>query len=367
MAGAASAQVQPAVPLPVPRTLLLARGDAAPLQDAPVYTARFARDWGIASFSALVRDLAAPQHAPSTAHLLADAAVQEELLAEAGEDSDDAPAPAPAIAPWHTFARGAYAGNFLHELLEWLADHGFALAGDPALQQALLRRCERNGWGNRADAVLAWLLALVDTPLPPLGVPLSGLGTLLPEMEFWFASPRTTQARRIDQLCRRHLLEGRDRPTLPERELRGMLMGFADLVFESGGRYWVLDYKSNALGDSDAHYHADAMQSAMAQHRYDVQAALYLLALHRLLRLRLGDNYDPARHLGGAVYLFMRGLRGPEAGCVLIEPDVALLDALDRVLAGRPAAEDDVIADGEFGGAARRQTPSKPAGQGAVS
>ncbi|MEY2653179.1 MAG: hypothetical protein RLZZ524_206, partial [Pseudomonadota bacterium] len=334
LAGAESAHIQEAVPVPVPCTALVARGDAAPLHDAPVYTARFARDWSIASFSALVRDLAGPHAAPSTRHLLADAAVQEELQAEAGDESVDAPAPAPAIAPWHGFARGAYAGNFLHELLEWLAEHNFALADNSVLQQALLRRCERNGWGNRADAVLAWLLALVDTPLPPLGVPLSGLGALLPEMEFWFASPATTEARYIDALCRRHLLSGRERPALPERELRGMLMGFADLVFESGGRYWVLDYKSNALGDSDADYHADALQAAMAQHRYDVQAALYLLALHRLLRLRLGQAYDPARQLGGAIYLFMRGLRGPEAGCVLVEPDAVLLEALDQLIAG---------------------------------
>jgi exodeoxyribonuclease V beta subunit len=457
LAGAESVHIDAAAPLPVPVTGLIARGDSAPLHEAPVYTARFARDWSIGSFSALVRDLAGAQTAPSPRHLLADAAVQEELLAEAGDEpgTDDvdatdrsaglraepfaaaapattvvarrspltlpvvgqsgmldlwpddaaaaatstanAPASAPAYltasaptsaptsapgnaagnalatapdpedAPWHAFARGAYAGNFLHELLEGLAEHRFALAGDERLQQLLRRRCERQGWGHRADEVLAWLLALIDTPLPPLGVPLSGLGTLLPEMEFWLDVPHAAQARHIDLLCRHHLLGGRDRPALPERELRGMLMGFADLVFESGGRYWVLDYKSNALGSSDADYHADALQAAMAQHRYDVQAALYLLALHRLLRLRLGDAYDPARQLGGAVYLFMRGLRGPEAGCVLVEPDPALLDALDRLMAG-PATSTEVDDDPSDMGAFAADEPSaQRAGKGEVS
>ena len=98
-----------------------------------------------------------------------------------------------------------------------------------------------------------------------------------------------------------------------ERELRGMLMGFADLVFEHGGRYWVLDYKSNHLGMSDADYSEDALEQAMAAHRYDVQAALYLLALHRLLAVRLGSAYKPAKHLGGAIYFFLRGIEGPDA------------------------------------------------------
>ena len=116
-------------------------------------------------------------------------------------------------------------------------------------------------------------------------------------------------------------------------------MGFADLVFEHGGRYWVLDYKSNHLGDHDAEYSKPALEAAMAEHRYDLQAALYLLALHRLLRSRLGASYDPARQLGGAVYLFLRGIRGPTRGCYLVQPSPALLDALDAMLGGTSRCE----------------------------
>jgi exodeoxyribonuclease V beta subunit len=110
------------------------------------------------------------------------------------------------------------------------------------------------------------------------------------------------------------------------------MMGFADLVFEQGGRFWVLDYKSNALGERDADYDHEALEAAMAEHRYDVQAALYLLALHRLLRQRLGEHYDPAQHLGGALYLFMRGMDGPEAGCLWVRPPLALLEGLEGLI-----------------------------------
>ena len=160
----------------------------------------------------------------------------------------------------------------------------------------------------------------------------------LPEMEFWFPSERLP-SRRIDALCRAHTLNGRDRPALPARELRGMLMGFADLVFQYGGRYWVLDYKSNHLGMSDSDYSEDALEQAMAAHRYDVQAAIYLLALHRLLKLRLGADYKPARHLGGAIYFFLRGIEGPTHGCYVVKADPRLLDGIDALLRETDEAE----------------------------
>jgi exodeoxyribonuclease V beta subunit len=352
-------------PADIGHSRLQPRDPPTPLRDLQVYAADFERRWSVGSFSGLVRDLAAPSLLALGDTPLRD---DEALAPTAGEEGDfrgdfdadgdgeavEAAAPArpaqpllrpgavaiPAGAdaqPWHHFARGALAGNFLHDQLEWLAGEGFQLAASVDLQQQLRQRCERQDWGHAADAVVDWLLQAVQTPLPPVGAALAGLGSLLPEMEFWFPSDGLV-ASQVDALCRRHLLAGRPRPALPERELRGMLMGLADLVFESGGRFWVLDYKSNYLGPQDRDYHADALDAAMAAHRYDVQAALYLLALHRLLRSRLGAAYDPARQLGGAVYFFLRGLQGPASGCVHVAPPLALLDGLDALLAPAAAA-----------------------------
>ena len=180
--------------------------------------------------------------------------------------------------------------------------------------------------------MLQWLGAVVRTPLPGVGAPLQGLDAVLPEMEFWLPADRLSAAE-VDALCRQHLLDGQPRAQLPERALHGMLMGFADLVFEQGGRYWVLDYKSNHLGMDAGAYHGDALAAAMAAHRYDVQAALYLLALHRLLRQRLGSGYHPAQQLGGALYLFLRGVDAPGQGVYTVPPSLPLLDALDALLA----------------------------------
>jgi len=349
----ALAQDQPqivlrALPDAVARTPLAARDALAPLQEQPAYAATFERRWGIGSFSQLVRPAAqeAVQLSPTQAPRPAD----DETGLGAAPDPGTTPLPerpaVPDLPPgrtgdlfaepvpvpaWHRFPRGALAGNFLHEQLEWLAGEGFALADAPALAARLRRRCEHAGHGERADEVVQWLTAVAATPLAGVGAPLCALGALLPEMEFWLPAQHL-RAAEVDVLCRAHLLGGLERPRLPERELHGMLMGFADLVFEHGGRYWVLDYKSNHLGDHGGAYTREALDAAMAAHRYDVQAALYLLALHRLLRARLGAAYAPERHLGGALYFFLRGIDGPERGVRHVAPPLALLDALDALL-----------------------------------
>ncbi len=70
----------------------------------------------------------------------------------------------------------------------------------------------------------------------------------------------------------------------------------------------------------------------MLQHRYDVQAALYMLALHRLLQSRLGAAYLPEDQLGGALYFFLRGLDSPARGVHHVPPCLPVLDALEQLL-----------------------------------
>ena len=354
-------------------TRLQPQASAAALHPAQSYTAQFDRDWTVASYSRLTRDLKnqpatglSPMHTPRPA--------DDERLPTGGADAflgaaDAANANAPAVPGlgaaslqpiWHSFKRGPLSGNFLHDQLEWLAGERFALAAPPALAHRLKLRCERAGYAEQAEALVAWLQAVVLTPLGQAnddapatttvtpaatalnngssapqgpGVALAELANLRPELEFWLPAHRLS-VRTVDALCQAHVLPGTARPALQASVLHGMLMGFADLVFEHAGRYWVLDYKSNHLGPDDSAYTAPALQAAMAHHRYDVQATIYLLALHRLLRQRLGDGYQPARHLGGAVYYFVRGIHGPTQGVCLLPAPLAALDQLDAMLNG---------------------------------
>ena len=306
---------------PLDGCTLLERADVRPqLIDAPVYDAVFERNWSVGSFTSLTRHTAATPMRAQEETLLEEEPNQPQPVARAGDE------------PWHRFPRGSVPGNFLHEQLEWMGQEGFAIVGDDNFDSRLAQRSERAGWGHRQDDTVAWLRKVATTPLPPLGAALAQLELVLPEMEFWFPSDRLDVGA-LDRLCGQRLLGDTPRPQLPERQLHGMLKGFADLVFEHEGRYWVLDYKSNALGSGDAAYTRPAMLGAMAAHRYDIQGAIYMLALHRLLRSRLGAAYDPARQLGGAIFLFLRGIANPSThGCCLLEPDRLLLDGLDALL-----------------------------------
>ena len=310
---------------------LLSRHDVQPELDAPrVYDAEFERDWSVGSFTSMTRHaVAAPVPTPMRASA-------QTLLEEAPQVVTP---PRIEDTPWHRFPRGSVPGNFMHEQLEWLAREGFDCLDDPACAARLAKHIERQGWGNRLDDALAWLRAIVDTPLPPLNAALRDLHDVLPEMEFWFPSEHL-DLKRLDDLCRNRLLGGIERPRLPERELHGMLKGFADLVFEHEGRYWVLDYKSNALGPNDGAYTRAAMEAGMAEHRYEIQGSIYLLALHRLLRARLGEAYEPEYQLGGAVFMFLRGIANPDTrGCFVLAPDLELLDELERLLDKEEHAE----------------------------
>ena len=305
----------------VPLTALQRPARSTELRDALVCTARIDKSWTIASFSRLTRDLSSQ----TVLHMATPRPADD----EPPEDTQTLPEQAGPQAPWHRFAKGPSAGNFLHDQLEWLAADGFEL--DATKAERLKKRCENAGYTPQADDVVQWLARVVAQPLRGPGSPLNALGTLLPEMEFWLPAERL-HAREVDALCQQHLLPGVSRPQLPDAQLHGMLMGFADLVFEHEGRYWVLDYKSNHLGADDTAYTPQALDLAMAHHRYEVQAALYMLALHRLLRARLGEAYNPAQQLGGAVYLFLRGIDGPARGCCTLPAPLELLDGLDAML-----------------------------------
>ncbi|WP_395826233.1 exodeoxyribonuclease V subunit beta [Collimonas sp.] len=305
----------------VPARTPLSRADSRPpLIAAPHFTCALERNWAIASYTSITRDLCATP-VPATP-------MAEKLVEDDDKETDDMRQDV----AWHRFPRGALPGQFLHEQLEWMALEDFDLVDDARFDGRLRARCERAGWGHRQDDVVVWMHAIATTELPPLGAALCTLGNLSPEMEFWFAADGLA-TKALDGLCQTHLLEDLPRPPLSERQLNGMLRGFMDLVFEHAGRYWVLDYKSNALASGDGGYHKEALAEGMAASRYDVQGMIYLLALHRLLRSRLGANYDPARHLGGALFFFLRGLANADThGCYHLQPDPALLTALDQLL-----------------------------------
>ena len=213
-----------------------------------------------------------------------------------------------------------------------------------------------------ADSVLTALQQLVQTPLgAELGSlrladlePRSWLNEMAFDLPLAIARDRVVRSSGLAEVFHRHD-GGRFGSTYGRRlqglsvASRGFLTGSIDLVFRSGERWWVADWKSNFLGQRDPRgavlrcgpndYSAAAMEQLMASNHYPLQAHLYLVALHRYLRWRL-PGYGPERHLGGYVYVFLRGVPGPMVGDprggvpgMLVErPPLARVLALDALL-----------------------------------
>lgn len=280
---------------------------------------RIADDWRITSYSGL------QQHGHSLAQDLL-----PKLDIDAAGVSDDVPE-APALTP-HRFPRGASPGTFLHALFEKI---DFTAPVSPEwIQEQLVRSGFDQGW---TPVLTRWLEAVLQTPLPGAEIPLSALGARDKQIEMEFYVPIESQLapETVDALMRRYDPLSEGCPPLDFRRIRGMLKGFIDLVFRHDGRYYLLDYKSNWLGESAEAYTGPAMVQAMRSHRYDLQYQLYSLALHRYLRHRLAD-YNYERHFGGVIYLFLRGVDGGGGGqgVFTTRPAQALIDGLDALFSG---------------------------------
>jgi exodeoxyribonuclease V beta subunit len=206
--------------------------------------------------------------------------------------------------------------------------------------QAALRD---QGFASQSDLdegvpILTFLIGETLNAAMPEGTRLAALApeAMCVEMEFHFElAPVTVNA--MLALLHAHGLVGERRGFGLRERLQGLMTGRIDLVYEAGGRFYVLDYKSNQLPD----YEPATLARAVRDSEYDLQYLLYTLALHRWLRFRLGASYDIAQHLGGVRYVFCRGLDRDDPGApgiyALRLPD-ALVLALDELLRRREAA-----------------------------
>jgi exodeoxyribonuclease V beta subunit len=346
---------------------------------------RLDTSWGRSSYSSWVhsggsvppaaRDEGRDTSDPA-AELLSEAGLEAAGL-EAGVGEEDRQG------PLAQFPRGTGPGEALHRILERLDYSQSVLKAEP---QALIgEELARAGLAsNLAEALSEGLERLLHTPFGgPLGSfslaelePRSWLNEMNFDLPLAVSRPGSLADRQAgggveDQepprlrsgglaRCFRQHPGGLFGPAYARRlealtiASRGFLTGSIDLVFRQGERWWVLDWKSNWLGERDAagstiacgplHYGQAAMAELMASSHYPLQAHLYLVALHRYLRWRL-PGYSPERHLGGYAYVFLRGLPGPTsaalaqasagravAGMLVEQPPLGRLMALDGLL-----------------------------------
>ncbi|MBE5144828.1 exodeoxyribonuclease V subunit beta [Vibrio parahaemolyticus] len=285
------------------------------------------RNWRITSYSGLVKQ--------GSHHVEHDATIEiTGFDIDSSEEQDEADLVEPERSIF-TFPRGARPGTFLHSLFEEIEFTQPATTEENT--QIILGLMESE---QLDEEWLPILQQLIDTVL---ATPLDGKSLLLNQkapsqrlVEMEFLLPiEVLSAPALNRVIQRHDPLSAKAGDLGFQTVQGMLKGFIDLVFEHQGKYYVLDWKSNHLGDDVTHYHGEALKSAMADHRYDLQYQIYALALHRFLRSRLA-NYRYEQHFGGVYYLFLRGMDGQsDHGIFAAKPTLDFLQEMDRLIDGQ--------------------------------
>lgn len=276
-------------------------------------------DWQMSSFSAMA-SLSEYDHEDDFV-----------TLTDAGESKDGTKSTT--TIPVTGLPAGPNFGNVIHDLLESLSFSALAMQEQGEIQVELLsQKCIRYGVDAVPGDVKKLLEMVVATPLAEKSYCLSMLSdsVCLKEMGFYFHLSRLV----TDQI--NTILA--DEPTVARlgyKEMRGYLTGFVDLICEYGGKYYILDYKTNFLGESMADYGPDKLVAAMQSHNYGLQYWIYTLVLHRHLQ-NLMPEYSYKQHFGGVMYLFVRGMSPDISGSGVFStlPDYDKLLALDQAIGG---------------------------------
>ncbi|MBA3032326.1 MAG: exodeoxyribonuclease V subunit beta [Gammaproteobacteria bacterium] len=291
-------------PLPVDDApVMVALVAAAPELVARPFVGTIRAPWRVSSFSSLAARLGneeIPDHDALVANI---SPLALPTVPHAGHFIPPVPRGFPSVTPTFSrfmdFPRGARAGSCLHALLERIDFQATAAIGPVAV--AVL---EEFAYPLEWRPVLERLVAdVVATPLNAAGLCLAQVarGERLIELEFTY-------------------------PLGSAAAQAGYMKGFIDLVFRHGGRWYIVDYKSNWLGEQVEDYTPPRLADVMRMHRYDLQLRIYAAALKRALLLREPD-LDWTESFGGVFYLFLRGMGpGSQAGVFFTRPDDALLD-----------------------------------------
>ncbi|ABK99757.1 exodeoxyribonuclease V subunit beta [Pelobacter propionicus] len=294
------------------------------------FNAMIERDWRVSSFTSLA------SHDLSTTEL---------------PDRDEAGAKETALPPLpeadpreksiFTFPKGAHAGIFLHEIFEKLDFSGSSGEKTTDLVAACLKKhCFGAEWQSTiSDMIENVVSTQFSAPEGPFSLSDLRQGKWLAELEFFFPLKFVTS--NILKECLGSWSSGCTAVNLQAlaqslrfRPAKGMVRGFMDMVFEHGGRFYLVDWKSNHLGYRVEAYGEKALTSAMDQNLYSLQYLLYTVALNRYLSLRIKE-YRYETHFGGVLYLFLRGMdreRGEAFGVFRDTPPAGLIHEVTNCL-----------------------------------
>ena len=270
-----------------------------------------------------------------------------------------------------TFVKGANAGTFLHEIFEkidfnnksqWsqvidraISSYQLPLVYSSAETQSRRLQAKKQEQGDSSSlntdsldsdsidaskhaALIGWIEEVLHTPLLASDQPLRSIDASqrFAELEFNMGLSERFKAQDINRLFQQYLPNETDKHVnlVPQNKahLYRYLRGEIYLVYEHAGKYYVVDYKSNFLGNSLSDYNEATLKQAMSKAGYWLQAAIYQVALHRFLSMRIADYVgNEAKYLGAVEYVFLRGVYDPTSQLVTKAKEANVLSGGDSI------------------------------------
>jgi len=223
-----------------------------------------------------------------------------------------------------TFQKGAKAGNFLHDILEYQPF-------DESVNESLIQgKCSEYGFDEKwIPCLMQWMEDILNCNIGDMRLNQLTAKQKISEMEFYMSSHHL-QAEQLNSILHQYSYS-RPEQAFSFFTINGFIKGFIDLVFEYDDKYFIADYKSNFLGNSAQKYDKQSCKEAMYDHHYHLQYLIYTLALHRFLKQRIKD-YDYDSHFGGVYYLFLRGMSVENEnmqGIYFHKPELKVIQQLD--------------------------------------
>ena len=229
--------------------------------------------------------------------------------------------------------KGAHIGNLLHDIFEYI-DYTDNTKWMEIIQNGVIRYLPNQ---KENSLFLDFLFKLIEhTLLANIQIDkVSFHLTMLTrekrknEFEFNFAIPNKFEISKLESI----LEDENNKIRTNYGEVKGMMNGLVDLFFKHNDKYYILDWKSNFLGDAMEHYDEDKLTEAMNESNYHLQYCIYTVAIKRFLESKLGDSFDYDKHFGGVIYLFLRGVRkGKSTGIYTNKLPLEKVKKLENIL-----------------------------------
>lgn len=225
-----------------------------------------------------------------------------------------------------TFPKGATAGTAIHKLFEH-ENFEFATADQTNLVPIAEEILEQYSYSKEWSGVLQKMMRdVAGSKIGDLDLSRVERSDEIREMEFHFPSTDPD----LDEIL--NIIRNDSSSEMKQNSIQNYLTGFIDLTVRQDGKYYILDYKSNYLGDQIEDYEPEKLREEIKSANYDMQYHIYTVALKKYLSARIPD-FDYDRDFGGVAYLFVRGMRaGFDGGIWCVKPKKEVINRLEKYL-----------------------------------